>query len=353
MAQARLHLPVACWPDEDRQRFAAAFRKGSTIFDDAGPGAHLRPATVRAICFGWRRWLGWIERTDPALLMAPAEVRITPQRVRDFIQHLQESNGSVSTAAIIARLYDGARYLIPEGEWGWLKILKTRLEKISKPRTRMPILITSGRLFQLGIDLMTAAEAEARESEQPSSAAAIHYRDGLLVALASWLPMRRTNLAGLVIGTSLIHEGPVWLIDIPGGSTKNKRAIQATVLGELGRHFDRYLAHFRPAIHRSSQHTGFWASAKGSPMTGSAIYLSFVRAVRLASGLQLRLHDVRSIASTTWALNEPETSAGAADLLADRSERVIELHYRRTQAIAACRAFNRIITARRAERRAG
>ena len=347
MAQARLHLPVASWPDEDRQRFAAAFRKGPTIFDDAGPGAHLRLTTVGAICFGWRRWLGWIARTNPELLVGPAEARITPQRVKDFIQHLQESNGSVGTAATIARLYDGARYLLPEGDWGWLKILKTRLEKISKPRTRMPIPITSGRLFQLGIDLMAAAEAEATGFGPPTSAAAIRYRDGLLVALASWLPLRRTNLAGLVIGITFVREGPVWLIDIPGGSTKNGEAIQATVPGELGHHVDRYLAHFRPAIHRSSQHAGFWASVRGSPMSGAAIYLSFVRAVRLASGLRLRLHDVRSIAFTTWALYEPEKSAAAAGLLTDRSEQVIEQHYRRTQAIAACRAFNRIITARR------
>ncbi|MBN9023312.1 MAG: hypothetical protein J0H08_14725 [Rhizobiales bacterium] len=54
------HLPVAIWPEADRQAFAAAYLPGDIFDDTAGPGAHLAEGTRRMVETVYRRWLGFL-----------------------------------------------------------------------------------------------------------------------------------------------------------------------------------------------------------------------------------------------------------------------------------------------------
>ena len=109
------------------QAFRAAYEPGDIFDGTAGPGAHLAEGTRRAIRFTYRRWLGFLKANYPDdLSMAPAE-RITPERVRAFIEHLSAEIGPSSVAIAVDRLYAAARLIAPTTDWAWLRSIKSRL----------------------------------------------------------------------------------------------------------------------------------------------------------------------------------------------------------------------------------
>jgi hypothetical protein len=63
----------------------------------------------------------------------------------------------------------------------------------------------SDTLFGLGLDLME----QARSATTPRRGATLD-RDGLIIAFAALVPLRRKNLAQLRIGVSLTKVGPTW-----------------------------------------------------------------------------------------------------------------------------------------------
>ena len=82
------HLAENEWPEVDRQALCAAYKPGDIFDETAGPGAHLAERTREAIKFAYRRWLGFLKPNYSDDLSKPPAERITPQRVRAFIEHL-------------------------------------------------------------------------------------------------------------------------------------------------------------------------------------------------------------------------------------------------------------------------
>ena len=58
---------------------------------------------------------------------------------------------------------------------------------------------------------------------------AVRYRDGLMIALLAFIPIRRKNLAALEIGRHLVREGDGWFVIIPGEEAKTGTAIEFPV----------------------------------------------------------------------------------------------------------------------------
>jgi len=123
--QPRLHLPFSDWPEVDRLMWNSAVNNDDPFAD--GVGARLSKTTLHKYWMGWRRFLGFLTITEPdALEIAPPK-RLTTERVRRFVEHLRETNTPHSVAIQIDSLYGAARTLIPEGDWNWLRDIKTRL----------------------------------------------------------------------------------------------------------------------------------------------------------------------------------------------------------------------------------
>ena len=107
------HLPLDQWPAADIKAFASAFAPGDIFDDTAGPGAHLAEGTRRLIRTAYRRWLGYLKEHYPDdLLQAPAN-RISSDRVRTFIDHLDAEVRSTTVAIIIDNLCYAARLIAP------------------------------------------------------------------------------------------------------------------------------------------------------------------------------------------------------------------------------------------------
>lgn len=342
-----LHLPVKDWPEADRLIFERAFADNFDLFAEGGQGRHYAGRTRISIIFGWRRWLGWIERVDPlALALEPAE-RITPDRVKSFTNSLAATNQPLSIANALRFLRNGAQLANPFGDWQWLNILERRFAAQAGSSRRLPIPFNGRQLLDLGLGLMDRAVRElATAASLPDGRIpkqiAVDHRDGLLLAILSFFPLRRSNVENLTLGENVVGVGGRWQIRLRGDAVKNHEALDATLTEELSSRIDEHLEYFRPMIYRSDRHRGLWASVKGRPACGQALYETFTNRILALTGHKVRLHDVRAIAVTTWALEDPEGSAAARDLLGNRDPRIIEKHYNRAQAIQASRVLARL-----------
>ena len=342
-----LHLPIALWPQIDRELLEKAFSPGKDLFDEQGSGAHLRPRTIELARFAWRRWLGWLLRTNPVMLSRPPADRVAPELVKGFIEHLRETNGSVAVAAQIGFLHSACRYMMPDDDWSWLRRLKSRLEAVAQPKKKAPIPITSDRLADLGEEMMDEAEARIAElgqlkRSQQCSLARLH-RDGLMICMEALFGPRRTSLAAMRLGTSLRKVGDVWIVDIEEENVKNAQRIRATLPLWLSQRLDTYLEFFRPLFRDATSHGSPWASQKGRMCGGEALYEAFRKRLWECAGLTLTLHDARRIGVTTWAIEDPETVGGARDLLGDKSAAVIAKHYNQAGSIEASRKMATLI----------
>jgi hypothetical protein len=151
------HLPIEEWPKADIEAFAEVYEPGDMFDETAGPGAHLGDGTRKMIGTAYRRWLGFLKEHHPDGLLAPPADRITLDRVRRFVRHLEKENKSTSVAIVIDNLCYAARLIAPERDWLWLASIKRRLRAQAKPIDRFNRLVAPSQILDFAITLMDEA----------------------------------------------------------------------------------------------------------------------------------------------------------------------------------------------------
>jgi len=323
---AKKHLQFAAWPEEDRARWIAAFEPGD-IFDDARSGAHLAAATKVGLRTAYARYLGFLASNDAERLSLPLAGRVDPQSIKTFVEHLRQSCRDTSVASMLHHLRTALGLISPEREWSWLKTIAKRIESRATPLPSRSGEVTSGQLFALGIQLMTAVENSAIVAGRISKEDALTYRDGLIIALLAAVPLRKRTLAALTVNRHLIKIGADWLLDIPAPDIKTRRAMEFPIPAVLSEPIDHYLNKFRAAITGADRHHGLWPSAKGHPMGGGAIYDAVRRRTMVGLGLSINLHRFRGAAGTLWSILDPANVRGVKDLLGHTDFGTTERHY--------------------------
>ena len=97
-------MPLSLWPEADRTVWQNALTRVTILDDHLGALAHLSVASNYKVERGYGRFLTYCKIHEPdCLLVAPAE-RISPQRVRSYVNHLTDIGNSTQT--IMARLQD-------------------------------------------------------------------------------------------------------------------------------------------------------------------------------------------------------------------------------------------------------
>ncbi len=206
-------------------------------------------------------------------------------------------------------------------------------------------LITSDRLYLLGLELMDGAAAEVNPAGRISKAQAFRYRDGLIIALLAMIPLRSATLTALRIGHHLVKVGGLWALDIPAADTKSRRALDYPISKEISERIDLYLEQFRSRIPGADKHTGLWASNKGRPMVSNGIYLTVWKRTKKAFGFGVNLHRFRHAAASFWSSQDPGNVKGVKDLLGHASFATTQNHYIMAQSRLAGRVFARAIDA--------
>ena len=191
--------------------------------------------------------------------------------------------------------------------------------------------------------------AGAVDENQPALGApisknsAVLYRDGLMISLLAFIPIRRKNLAALEIGRHIVSEGDGWSVIIPAEEAKTGAPIEFQVPDLLIPYLALYLDLVRPYLLRRPGCAALWASDKGGALCYGAINNSITRHSMSRLGFQVTLHDARDAAATTWAISAPDQIGVARDLLAHSDLRTTIRHYNRARGIEASRAYRQVI----------
>jgi integrase/recombinase XerD len=341
--RARLHLPFDQWPAADQHLWQAATH-GNDPFSDA-TGAHLAVTSKKQYLFAWRRFLGFLSLEDPSALDLPARDRLTKTRVASFVSHLDKTHIPRSVAIQIDALYKSARVMMPELDLSWLKLVKARLHSAAPLQAASGPVVTSSQILAVGQQLMDKVDPQAQD--RLTLAQALRYRDGLMISLLAFVPLRRKNLAGLEIDRHIVREGDNRFIWIPAAETKTRTPIEFEIPMFLLPYLDVYLRIVRPRILNDAGCKALWVSPKGGALRCGAIAQMISRHTAAVMGIRLTPHDMRDAAATTWALAAPGRIGISRDLLSHSDLRTTGRHYNRAKGIEASRAYAEIVRAKR------
>jgi integrase/recombinase XerD len=339
----KLMLPFTHWPIEDRRRWEAAFQSGD-LFDESGPGTRLAAATRQLRLESYGRFLGFLSAKRLKLLNRPPEARIDRRILAEYVAWRRRSCGDTSLAADLDGSLRGTlKLLCPNTDWSWLQSIANRLAAAAPPPARKYNVVTSDRLYALGVELMNCAVTAADAAGRTGTRQAIQYRDGLIISTLALMPLRRGTLAALQIGCHLIKIGDHWELDIPAADTKTRRPLDYSISKDLSARIDLYLERFRSRIRGSDKHGGLWPSHHSIPMRPDSINVAVQKRTKKAFGFGVNLHRFRHAAPTFWSIQDPVNVRGAKDLLGHATFATTEKHYIMAQSRLAGQALARAI----------
>ncbi len=336
---AKLHLPFARWPEADKALWQHAVEPGDPF--SMGVGARLAPASRQRYFMGWRRFLGFLAISEPEALENLPHDRLCPERIRRFAKHLAETCSPGSVATGVEAAYNAARVMMPGIDFVWLKAMKTRLLAAVPPRSETRPAITSLQILKLGQQLMD--EIRPKLGTKLRLADAVQYRDGLMISLTAFAPVRRKNLAALDSIRHLPLGDAEYTVLIPRAETKTGIAVEFEIPPLLLPYLCEYRDFVRPRINFDIGCTALWVSPKGGALSYAAIGGIFARHSARRLGIHLSPHDVRAAAATTWGVFSPEQIKVAQELLAHRDIRTTTAHYNRARGIQASRAYLKVL----------
>ena len=177
---------------------------------------------------------------------------------------------------------------------------------------------------------------------------AVRYRDGLMIALLAFIPIRRKNLAALEIGRHLVREGDGWFVIIPREETKTGTPIEFPVPELLESYLAIYLDIVRPQMLRHPTCAALWVNSKGGALAYAAIGEHHQPALDEPS--RLPHHPSRRTGcggNDSGLFSAPDQIGVARDLLAHSDLRTTTKYYNRARGIEASRAYSQVIAGMR------
>jgi integrase len=325
MAKLKLLLPFNDWPEADKALWHAATRDDDPFADTAG--ARLAKSTLHVYWKAWRRFLGFLTIIEPATLEIAPSQRLTAERVRRYAEHLRQTNTPRSVAIQIEMLYGAARAMMPELDLHWLGRMRARLRSAAPRDGAAKPVITSVQLLELGLQLMEESNLSANACR--NTADAVRYRNGLMIALLAYVPLRVSNFVEIEIDRDLIKEEDKWFIVIPPDENKTKTHLEFQMPDDLENQFSTYINYVRPYLLRPPGCKALWVSSKGGALSASSFGPIMARYTSSRLSIRITPHDARDAAATTWAIAAPDQIGIARDLLAHSDVRTTIAHYNR------------------------
>jgi integrase/recombinase XerD len=338
--------PITDWPPRDRELWNKAVEP-SGLFG-GGAGAHWSAASRFMVACGYNAWLSWLaakELLDPD--KRPAD-RVTRERVVAYIAEIQAERAPFTILARVQGLHDALRVMEPQSNWEWLGQLRRNLKAQVRPaRDKLSRVKTPQELVKLGERLMDEADASLERSARRR---AIRYRDGLMIALLAYRPIRRRNLAMMLFGRHLVRAGGSWRIVFAAEETKTRVPYEAPLPAALGPRLERYLDVHRPILLRGEPADGdrdappihadldaVWVSEDGIQLAYEAVAYQIVFRTQREFGSSVSPHMFRDCAATAVAIDNPKHIGDASLILGHAEHRTTEKHYNHARSLEASR----------------
>lgn len=338
--RSRLSLPIQQWPAIDQGLWSDGLRGGG-LFDVAGAGAHWSAASRRKTAGGYGRWLHWLEMTGQCDHAVPPGRRVTRDRAAAYIRHLDETLSPGTLLCRVQELADALRVLAPGDDRHWLMDLYRAVASRARPvRDKRQRLRTAGELVALGERLMTSAETTMGWSRRRR---AVQYRDGLMIALLAYRPVRKKNFAAMRLGIHVVEQrGRHWML-FSAAETKNRLAYQTTFPEALEANLRHYLERCRPIL-VARRHGGLtpdfdalWVSDVGTQLTMGALADRIEKCTKAAFGQSIPPHWFRDAAATSIAIDDPVHVRDAHLVLGHAGLATTEKHSNQARSLQASR----------------
>lgn len=298
-------LKLAVWPEIDRRLWQAAREAGDELLDDIGPAAHWRPKTIVNVEYFWGTFLWWLATTghlDPAV--AP-RVRVSQATVLAFLKAYEVDHARSSVAAVLRVIHDFVSVTDGGVDLSWLKTLWK-----GQQRRASPVKETGDRHRPVAelVDVAARHLVQATEDTEPRRSAEL-FRDGLIFACETAIPMRSTNLASLRLGHSLRKEGGRYVVTLDGSTMKNHRAFERSYPEFLTPIIDDWFDRYRPILLKQGRTDEGWmwiGTRWGGPLTGARISKIVRRINEANSGSTMTLHGFRHSVTSDITAHLPQ-----------------------------------------------
>src|SRR5262249_42602130 len=171
------------------------------------------------------RFLGFLSAKHPKHLNRPPEARLDRRILIEYVAWRRKSCGDLSLAADLSSLRGTLKLICPDNNWSWLQSIANRIAAAAPRPAPKYNLVTSDRLYAIGVELMDFAVTAADARGRTGTRQAIQYRDGLIISTLAMIPLRRGTLAALQVGRHLVRVCDHWELDVPAPITKTRRAL--------------------------------------------------------------------------------------------------------------------------------
>lgn len=334
-------LPIDLWPQADRNAWKVACQP-ATRLKPGGRAGHLKPVTREAHVEQYAYFLGFLDRNGLLELDLPAAANVTAAKVDAYVAELKTRVSSTTVHGWICRLRRMAHYMAPARDLSWLAEIGKDLALVAWPRSKFDRLVLTEVLVQAGLKLIDEAESSRNLSRL---ARACQVRNGLMLALLAFCPIRRKNFAALDIGRSFVKIRGQWWIVLSATETKEKRADERPVNELLTSVIDRYISEYRPVLARpESSSTALWPSANdGSPITGKAAARLISEATLSRVGVRVSPHLFRTSAASSAAVHAGQNPHLASAVLHHTHPSLTIGHYNRASCMSAAEHFREVV----------
>ncbi|WP_342358378.1 tyrosine-type recombinase/integrase [Terrarubrum flagellatum] len=325
-------LRFAFWPVPYRKAWDRAFQTTEDIFGDSGPAAHLSGGSRRTLLYALGTYLGFLKSNASQVFgLTPPQI-VTADLAREYSQALEPSHRLQSVGIRLRGLRHACRSMYPNENWDFLLRIASRYQHAGVKRHRFALDIAE-------ISAESIRQLDRLRLLPPTKLLSLEYRDWLIVALVCEMPLRRRNIAQIMIDKHLRRSGTRWSLFFEGSETKNHEPIEGPLPIYLSDLIDDYLARWRPLIPGASKHAGLWASSKGVPIKAGKVF----EIVKLRTGHPP--HEFRKGAGSFHARHGDV--AIAKDLLAHADQRTTEMHYVERDTFRAARKLQEVLRRQR------
>jgi site-specific recombinase XerD len=337
----RRRLPLEQWPEADRQLWIAALQPSARL-KRGGRAGHLRPASRETHERHYGNFLGFLDRGGILRRDAPAAAHVTPENVEAYLADAKTRLSSTTLVASIWCLRRAARYMVPSLQLEWLTEIAKDLALVAYPRSKSDRWVLPERLIAAGLTLIRETEA-SKTMTKVSQAAQV--RNGLMLVMEGFHPIRLRNLAQLEIGRSFRKIRDQWWITLSAAETKEKRADERRVDDLLVPLVDRYLEQYRPALVRpGSPPSALWLSSRHGVRLGEKYVATLIKASTLSTvGVSVSPHLFRTAVASGAAIYAGDNPHLGSAVLHHADPRQTRKHYNRATSLSAAESFRQIV----------
>jgi integrase/recombinase XerD len=334
-------LPLEMWPEQDQLLWNRALQN-SQLLEDGGFGREWRPNTAAKYARDYGRWLAWIAKTERNALALQSLERVTKARVRAYVEHMRTTLEPYSVSCLLRGLGSVAWAFAETNDYYWVTRFAGRLAYRAVPARNLRQMVKpTYDLVALGEKLMASASGHGSRVK-----GAIAFRNGLMIALLAYRPIRRTNLTSIEIGRHLTKAEASYTLHFEEHETKQHNALDIPIPESLTDAVATYLLNHRPVLLSCLPHAGtagnsLWVASDGGALSQWGIYNVVTNETRHEFGHSLSPHIFRHSAATTVALDDPGQIAILTDVLGHSTLVTSSKHYNQARCIDASRRYQR------------